>query len=505
MQESFTLAADFNPILLDQSGITIVAPGLIGVGTLVSMTDPAQTRALTGEKSDLERAIAEAGLEDRHTIVINAPTPERGGDGRSGGEIKDDEIALSVPIGAGESALVMYVDEAGVVSFHYRREGDAPGESRSSGRRRDEFRVPLRVASARPTGDNRGFFSEMGTKVIKVIVVGVLPNAAGGAVGRTIEAWEDRYRSFEGLQAGTWDRLFGHNSTRPNSLTPYVDQRSLLFIHGTTSTTAGAFKGLHERAEMATQLTAAYGGRLLGFGHRTMSRSVAENVREFYRELAEIPGHYTFDVICHSRGGLVARAITDLDEAAMSRLLGEPWTRPRGVTVEIDRIIFVATPNAGTSLAIPSRIPQFVERLANYVNMLPDSLSVIAAGAILALAAALTETALPRVPGLADQAPDSELLRALAPPADPDRRFFAFQADYAASGGLLNVVKDGALDRIFEKSANDLVVPTAGVSQTPSFVLPPSRRMEITGGDVHHTSFFLNDAILKITELLGTV
>lgn len=506
MQESFTLSADFNPVELDQSGLTIVAPGLSGQGTLVSTRRQGEVREFTGETTALDRAIAEAGLEDRHTLVIDAPTPETtGGGGRGGGDVADNELLLQVPLGGDETAFVMYTDEAGVISFHYREDArSATATSRSSGgQRRDQFRVPLRVAHPKPSGDGRGFFSDIAGKVIKVVVVGLFPNAAGGAVARAVAAWEGRYRPFEGLHAGTWDQLLGESPTPPEALERYANQRSLLFIHGTTSTTAGAFAGLRHRGEMAARLAAEYDGRLLGFGHQTMCRSIAENVRDFYAELAAAPGHYTFDVICHSRGGLVARALTDLDAGAMTRLLGVPWTKPEGVTVDIDRIVFVATPNAGTSLAIPEQIPRFVERIANYVNLLPDSLAVIAAGALLATAASLTETALPRLPGLADQAPGSDLLRALGTPADPSRRYFAFQANYRAAGGLFNAVTDGTLDRIFEREANDLVVPTAGVSTTASFAIPPARVVPLEGGDVHHTNFFKHDTIVKITEALG--
>ena len=504
MAEEFSLRGDAAPIELDESGITLVAPGLLGEGVCLDRHLPGEVRALSAEKKPLEEAIDEAGLDDRHTLVIRAPTPDATGGSRGPGDLRDDDLLLQVPLAADESAFVMYVDEAGIVSFHYREpvEREEALPSRAFGAdRQDQFRVRLRSGHGSSSGSDRGFFSDLVGKVIKVVVVGLFPESAGRGVARAIAAWEHKHRSDEGLHHGSWEQLLQETPLPIDRLADVEGRRALLFIHGTTSTTAGAFGGLLTREALGAALHQAYGGRLVAFGHQTMGKRVAENVRDFFDALAAAPGHYTFDVICHSRGGLVARALTDLDDVSISRMIGSNWARPPGVTVTIDRIAFVATPNAGTALANPAQIPAFVERVANYVNMLPDSLGTIAASAILATAAALTETTLPRVPGLADQAPGSDLLQALAAPVDPAGRFFAFQSDFQATGGLLDVVKDKTLDRIFANERNDLVVPTDGVAITSSFAVPEDRVVRFGGADgVHHTNFFRHRSIERLRE-----
>ena len=100
MQEDFRLIGDFTPTELNDSGITLVAPGLQGRGTWHSRRETGETRAFTGEQGLLDQAIAESGAEDRHTLLVEAPTPEAAaaaGGVRGTGDVADDELLLQVP------------------------------------------------------------------------------------------------------------------------------------------------------------------------------------------------------------------------------------------------------------------------------------------------------------------------------------------------------------------------------------------------------------------------
>lgn len=509
MQEDFSLVGDFTPTQLDQSGITLVAPGLSGSGTWLARRVAGETREFTGEKSELDRAIAEAGAEDRHTLVIDAPTPPsaaRGG-GRAAGDVADDEMLLQVPLASDEAAVVMYIDEAGLVSFHYAQAPEAAAAvlpSRAVGADRQlRFRLQLRTGVSRQPGASRGWIAKATSKIIKVLVVKVFPDQVGGFAARRVQVWEQKQRAFVGLHGGSWAQLLDPTPTPLGSLAPYQGRRSLLLIHGTTSTTAGAFAGLATQGALLDRLHAMYGGRVLGFNHHTLSVPVAENLRQFFGALAASPGEYAFDIVCHSRGGLVARALAHLTDEQVGKLTGTAWQRPVGVKLNIGRIVFVATPNAGTALAEPQRIPGFVDRLANYVNMLPDATLTIASGALLSLAGAVAEVALPRLPGLADQVPGSPLQQMLAPPAGGAERFHAFSSDYEPQGDLASMVKDGVVDRIFGSERNDLVVPSDGVATTPYFALPPVRCVVFPPErSVHHSAFFGQPEVVRIADWL---
>jgi hypothetical protein len=510
-QEDFPLVGDFTPTQLDQSGITLVAPGLQGRGRWHSRRYAGETRAGTAERSELDQAIAESGAEDRHTLLLEAPTPPGAGGVRSvggAGGLGPDELLLQVPLARDEAALVLYVDEAGVLSFHYPQPGNAaapelPSRAFGAGRQL-QFRLRLRAGRPRAavagTGE-RGLFSRVAGQLVKVLVVKLFPDPVGGFAARRVQAWEQQHRAWQGLHGGSWAQLLDPRPTPVGDLARFAGRRSLLLIHGTTSTTAGAFAGLAGQPALLDRLDALYEGRVLGFNHHTMSCSVADNVRQFHAAFAEAPGDYCFDILCHSRGGLLARALAHLPDTAVAALSGSQWQRPAGARLLVGRIVFVATPNAGTALADPERIPAFVERLANYVHLLPDAALTIASGALLSLAGAVAEVGLPRLPGLADQAPGSPLQQRLAPPDGATARYHAFCSDYESGGDLLGVVKDAAADRIFAAAANDLVVPTDGVARTPHYQLPPERVLRFERDrHVHHSAFFSQPELARVAE-----
>jgi pimeloyl-ACP methyl ester carboxylesterase len=485
--ETFSLPGDARPIELEKSGITLVAPGLIGAGTGATADPQTNLRSLTRDATEADRALAEAGLEERHTIVIEAPTPPAAAAGRSFGAVADDELAVQVPLAEKEVAFLIYTDEAGRASFHYRRKvAEVLPTRATTAARQDQFLVPLRRGASQAGGEGRGLFGKVLAKVIRVIVVNLLADQVGGYAARRVQAWEAKHRAHQGFHGGSAEDLLAAQP-RPCALGKLRGQKALLFIHGTTSTTAGAF-GRLRGTDLLPRLYRHYEDRVIGFNHHTMGASVEQNVADFFKALEPFPGDYLFDVVCHSRGGLVARALAAKAGGAGS------------VRLHIDRLVFVATPNSGTDLAIPDRIPAFVDRLANYVNMLPDSVATIATGALLSIAGSIAEVALPRLPGLADQAPGSPLLEALAA-APRAAQHFAFQSDYTASGDLVEVIKDRVADRIFGETKNDVVVPTEGVSR--GMQVAPQHLVAFGRDDkVHHTNFFGHPKIARLADFL---
>lgn len=122
-----------------------------------------------------------------------------------------------------------------------------------------------------------------------------------------------------------------------------------------------------------------------------------------------------------------------------------------------------------------------------------------------ALAAPLSVLAAPcppevtqALPGLRDQAPGSELLaklNATVSGQNPADHYFAVRSNYEPrDAGLIKVVLDAGVDRLFHNKENDLVVPTLGVSETDKFILDPNSRVKSFGlaqtEDVAHTRFF---------------
>lgn len=504
MPTRFDLSLDPSPIELDGFGLRLVAPGLLGSAQLYSQSG-AGTRDDPGPTDVLDQGIAEAGLELRYLLHVEAPTPAASaGSGRGVGSVGVGEVELQVPVRANETSLVLYRDEAGVISLHYAQRALADAQhvaSRASTSER--FRIPLRSGRAAATDGGRGLVGSVFGKVLRVVIVKLLHDQVGAAAFRHVQHWERTHRGFEGFHGGSAAQLMAQVPTPITDFDAVQRHPALLFLHGTTSSTAGAFSRLADSALLA-RLYAAYEGNVMGFNHPTMSASVAHNVRAFFDALAPAAGHYTFDIVCHSRGGLLARALTDLSDRFIAAATGSEWHRPPGVSLDVRRIVFVATPNAGTPLAIPDNISGFVERLVNVVNFLPDSVLTVAAGALMSIAASIAEVGLPHLPGLADQAPGSDLLQALRPSLQAVDGYRAFEAAFKPQGGLVDALGNAALDHLFDRDPNDLVVPTDGVSTTPFFRLSRNRVFRFAADDaVHHTNFFGHPAMAEIEGFLA--
>ena len=87
--------------------------------------------------------------------------------------------------------------------------------------------------------------------------------------------------------------------------------------------------------EVVTSIHRAYDGRTMAFGHPTIAISPHENAKWFVDQIPD-GTRLSLDILAHSRGGLVAR---ELAQVLSSR------------KVDVRRIVFVGTPNAGTPLA----------------------------------------------------------------------------------------------------------------------------------------------------------
>lgn len=502
--EIFELSGSTLPTELP-GGMVILAPGLIGTGTYLGRRGRGELRAATQERDDFDHAILEASLEDRHTITLEAQTPAIPDRRQSRGEeteLKSNELLLEVPSALDEFQYAIYQDEDGVVTFHFPIEVAANRSLTTRAATREKvfrYRLELRpvVGGGPQQGVTRGIIGRLTKKLLKVVVGKITDYGAQYATYGLVWAWEKNWRSFEGFHGGHLQDLLANHPTAFTDWKSLNRQRSLLFIHGTTSSTSGAFSKLSNFRDIADKFYSAYGGRVIGFNHHTLTKTVVDNAVDFYAQLAQFPGTYEFDVVTHSRGGLVARTLKELSPSQIGSLAGREWALPTGVIVNIRKVVFVATPNNGTDLADPTNIPAKLDRLATIVSLLPDSGATIALGAVFSWAGTVAQGVLKGLPGFRDQSPDSDLLRALNAPAtsgaDPRFDYYAVQSNYTPSGGLAKGILNAEVDRLFGEKQNDLVVPTLGVSQIDSSALDDNRVKYFgqNGKDnVPHTDFF---------------
>ncbi|HEY85265.1 MAG TPA: CHAT domain-containing protein, partial [Chloroflexi bacterium] len=248
--------------------------------------------------------------------------------------------------------------------------------------------------------------------------------------------------------------------------------RTLLIIHGTFSKSASPVNGL--KGDFLDWAMRHY-QTVIAFDHWTLSKSPEENAKHLWQLLPPNlrKGSSKLDIVTHSRGGLIARAFVEL---------------PRHHRL-VNKVVFVCTPNSGTSLASPANWGRAADSLINMVHL--DNLGMFGrlSGFLARLSAlgtgveAFYDKLLRQIPGLAAQNPQSlgprdflgRLQRGEGPPAGVS--YAAIAANYEAPPREINIHSlskkeslktkgeksaDTALDPIFGAS-NDLIVDTAHV------------------------------------------
>lgn len=297
-------------------------------------------------------------------------------------------------------------------------------------------------------------------------------------------------------------------AVRPGDRTPVAageldgDGPILVLLHGIFGTPWDTFRGLGEGTQWG-EVTAAYGGRVVAFGHPTASVGPVENLTEL---LARLPAGATVDLLCHSRGGLLAdllvlptvrdeqrRAVIDacqargLGAAVAHRHLGEVdrWIRLRtehGVSVR--RTIRVGTPASGSPFA--------GQRLKDAAAGFQFVLS-LAAGPIVDFGAELLVRALElstdadRLEGYAAMDPAGwlvPLLRTADTVAPPNTDVVG----WTEGGGLLRRLRNRLAAWFQQSRSSDLVVPCASMTGgVPRRTTEPRVHRD---PDVNHLTYF---------------
>ncbi len=221
--------------------------------------------------------------------------------------------------------------------------------------------------------------------------------------------------------------------------------RVLLCLHGITADSRSIVQTIGERLQRDLHYD-----HLLAFDYESFTTDVRANASTLWAALHDAgvrPGRgVQLDIVAHSMGGLVSRALIELDQ--------------RGDLVR--RLVMAGTPNAGSPLANTAR---FGLMLASYalLTVVPGGLSKIVGGGL----GWLREQAV----GITDLQTGSELAKALKNSRRPDGvRYLALAGTYLPSdpqaqqaAGIINRVLDGAFDRFFSDAENDLVVAAGSV------------------------------------------
>lgn len=441
-------------------------------------------RALAG--TDLDALLEAAGLRQDRVLAV-APEPasaERALEGAG-----PPTVTITVPRPPDTGVVLLVEDELGALSWrfpdgHSLLAAEAPVARAPAPEA--QFTVSLARAPGAPGVVGARGLLDIGAKIVKVFLYPITDEILGPIVRGFASRWEsanrpylvrdftaasyrqDR-RDYPALADGDWRRL--------------ASGRALLWVHGTFSS-CGAFGAI--APELIQQLADAYGGRSVAFNHCTMSVDPTENARVF---LQRIPAGVDLDVdvVCHSRGGLVARELARLGAAGAG-----------GGTLRVGRIVLVGVPNAGTALADDEHMMDMIDRFTTVAKLVPSlPVQKIVEGVVLALKV-LGHGFLHDLRGLSAMNPHGAFLAQVNVPSDGAPEYYAIASNFDPAPGSalfsLARVENGAADKVFEGAPNDLVVPRDGVfarNGAAGFPVPDDRCFRFEPADgVVHTEYF---------------
>ncbi len=511
------------PVSLGQ-GYSIRAPGVRGNAEM-SSSGPAGTgrsRSATIEDgtAELDAALAATNVTEVRQIELTVQ-PAVGAVVTGGARLRSmdgqqDVVELAVPdLGPENGQLVLSCDESGVLTWHLPIE--EPGDVQARGTRGSgsvkRFLIPATVVRPAPEGDtaNRGILGAIGRKILKVLIYPITDPVIGKLTDFFAGKWETRNRPY-GLRDFAPDnfRDAGNHSLATSDWDRLKAGRALMFVHGTFSTAHGAFNAIPDA--IFSKLHARYDGRVFAFNHFSLSHDPEENIKWLLANSPDVG--MEVDIICHSRGGLVARTLAE-HPALMN--LGRD-------KMGVKKIVFVGVPNAGTPLADADHMVQMLDRLTTALNLFPTGPVTETLEAIITAVKVFAHGGLKGLDGLAAMQPGGKFLSMLnagiatnggngSATVAAGAQYFAIGADYEpANDGLKallrGTVANAVLDRVFQDVANDLVVPEPGVfgvDDCPTFPIHDDRLLRIPGseGVIHTTLFGYEKTGSKMLEWLA--
>jgi hypothetical protein len=490
-----TLTGSTTPASLG-GGYFVLAPGIRGSADAYAPPSSAERGRSRGPRDgmpELDAALEGTNVTQVRDIELDLrPAPRIPATSTRSTAEGRDTIDLLVPdLGPDVGQLVLSCDDSGIMTWHFPvPEEAAPAQPRTRGATAGKrFRIPAESVppgSAGAAPRTRGLVGVVGRKLLKVLVYPVTDPVIGSISEVFAERWEQRHRPYglrrlepatfrsssaPELNNGDWDHLRGG--------------RALLFVHGTFSTAHGAFNLIPDDA--FALLSAAYEGRLFAFNHFTLSHDPRQNIEWLLKALP--PGSLEVDIVCHSRGGLVARTLCERPS-----VFGLDTSR-----ISVRRVVFVGVPNDGTLLAHPDHMVKMIDRLTSVLNLFPTGPVTETLEAMITALKMIGHGALKGLPGLASMCPGGEFLKKLNEGSPAGGGYHAIAADYEPTDGGLKAlvaesIADGVLDQIFESAGNDLVVPEAGVygaNGSLAFPIPDERVLRVpAAAGVMHTTFF---------------
>ncbi|WP_436491856.1 esterase/lipase family protein [Actinokineospora sp. HUAS TT18] len=432
--------------------IVVVSPGLTGqVEVLLPGTDG--LRAAEDARAALLGALAREGFTEQLTVRLIDPVevPELASGTSRSTSLGEPAITVEVPgPGTGLGQLILASDEDGALSWHLPDDID-PVDVPTRGADRRTYTFARAVALVVDPGASRGLIGAFGSKLLKVLVFPLIDPVLGKVGDHFVGRWEQRNRQVGPRQFTAADHRVA--ASAPVDWSTLRAGPALLFLHGTGSQSHTGFATVPD--DLLSTLHTRYGGRVFAFDHHTIATDPVANARQLVEAVPAGAG-LSVDIVAHSRGGLVGRALCELP--------GEIGLTPDRLIVRT--LVMVATPNAGTPLCDPANVTKWLDRMTNLLQWVPDNGITDTLDVILTIAKQVAVGAFKGLDGLMSMDPKGSFLtERLNQPAAHQTVYRAMASNYDPPKGssLLRSARNVATDAVFGAAHNDLVVPTDGV------------------------------------------
>jgi len=356
-----------------------------------------------------------------------------------------------------------------------------------------QFSIPRStLANTGPALEGIGV-ANVGRAIVRFFRVKLIPAILERPLEWLIEKVEKRAKPREGFRF--FDRDRDYPFCTQAELSAMAGQRVLLLTHGIFSSLAGAFDGIADANGTTLQrLRTIYGNNIIGWDHWTVGKTPLENAKEM---LAALPPNVRPDLVCHSRGGLVTRAMLEHPQLITLR-------QSRFTTVGTN--VFVAGACQGSQLATLHN----VNRLLNLYSAIASFPFLGGAGVVLKIIVGVLKVLAHGVARLdsiqalsADVANNPFLQELNDSPLTPTGKIVVLHANYDPASGPLARFLDFNVDIVFGQ-ANDMVVPFTGAETFdqwqkvgPNFQYGTAT---VKQSVVMHTNFFHQPSVHSILE-----
>jgi hypothetical protein len=336
----------------------------------------------------------------------------------------------------------------------------------------------------------RGFITAIGRKVLKVFAIPIVAELLAKPMESIVGAVERKHSQnlIRGVNAGNYNQRVSSPFT--NWASP-AGKRSLLVVHGIISSTDGMLSKLPANAMAA--LANQYEGRVIAYDHFTLSMDPDQNATLFLNQLKQaLPEQNVYlDILCHSRGGVVSRALVERGRKLVPQH-----------NCNFGKVFFLATPNAGSALGDAAHIVDMVDVFTNLLTKLPDGPAAYVIEAVLGVLKLLAYTAETALPGLAAMGTQGYIKTALNQGGTlmPSVTYGAAAANYDPDPNSPHAFFAAALDAVVDRTfavdgnavTNDLVVPCDGVHAANGNPMFPIANPLVFGPSdfVYHNDFF---------------